>query len=332
MPPDEVTTIVESSGRYADKREDDGLVCVPVWPDLMQMDLKPKVQIVSPWLRERDIVMIHAWRGIGKTWVTLSLGLSVSTGAPFFKWPTVSPRGVLLVDGEMSTPDLRTRIAMLMKGSGGKEPVCQFNLITHDLQERGIPSLDTSTGQDYIEQKLDGIGLLILDNISTLFRGGARSTSDENDSSSWNTAQEWLLALRKRGIVVVLVHHSGKSGAQRGTSKREDILDSVIQLRRPSDYLDVQGARFEWRFEKLRGASGKEIEPFDAQLEVDEKVKSAIWLIRNQKDTRDEQVIEMVGLGMAQNIIAQELGCSRSTLARAIRRLRAEGKISGGMK
>ena len=32
---------------------------------------------------------------------------------------------------------------------------------------------------------------------------------------------------------VLFVHHSGKGGQQRGTSRREDVLDTVIALRYP---------------------------------------------------------------------------------------------------
>lgn len=49
---------------------------------------------------------------------------------------------------------------------------------------------------------------------------------------------------RRAGRSIVLVHHAGKGGAQRGTSKREDVLDTVIALRRPTDYSADQGARF----------------------------------------------------------------------------------------
>jgi len=34
-------------------------------------------------------------------------------------------------------------------------------------------------------------------------------------------------------------------GQQRGTSKGEDVMDSVIALKRPDDYTAKQGARFE---------------------------------------------------------------------------------------
>jgi hypothetical protein len=51
------------------------------------------------------------------------------------------------------------------------------------------------------------------------------------------------LRLQHRGIGVLLVHRSGKSGEQRGTSRREDVLDTVIGLRRPEGYLPNSRAR-----------------------------------------------------------------------------------------
>ena len=45
------------------------------------------------------------------------------------------------------------------------------------------------------------------------------------------------LSLRRRGISVLLDHHAGRNGEQRGTSKREDVLDTMLTLRHPADYL-----------------------------------------------------------------------------------------------
>jgi putative DNA primase/helicase len=73
-----------------------------------------------------------------------------------------------------------------------------------------------------------------------------------------------ILDLRRRGVAVV--HHAGVNGRQRGTSRREDTLDTVIALRRPSDYLATQGARFEVHFEKGRGLFWPEAKPFEANL------------------------------------------------------------------
>lgn len=320
MPPDEVSTIVESSGRYADKRDDDGLVCVRMFPDFVALDLKPKVQIIQPWLREKDIVMAYAWRGIGKTWFTLSAAFSLATATPFLRWKIPAPRNVLLVDGEMPAYDLQKRSTQLAAGAGVKEDPSGLHLISYDMQEHGIPSLDTSRGQDLVERHLGNASVIILDNISTLFRN-----SIENDAEGWSAAQDWLLRLRKQGYTVILVHHSGKGGQQRGTSKREDILDTVIQLRRPANYKDLDGARFEVHFEKSRGTSGKGVEPFEAQLLADLKT-GATWTIRDMTNCHDDQIAEMLDLKLSQRTIASELGVTQSTVARAVRRLKKEGR------
>jgi putative DNA primase/helicase len=88
---------------------------------------------------------------------------------------------------------------------------------------------------------------MILDNLSTLCTNGSESASD-----AWMPMQNWLLKLRRQGVTVLLVHHAGTNGRQRGTSRREDALDTIIALRRPEDYSPEQGARFEVHFEKLR--------------------------------------------------------------------------------
>jgi putative DNA primase/helicase len=81
--------------------------------------------------------------------------------------------------------------------------------------------------------------------------------------------QNWLLRLRRQGIAVLLVHHAGTNGRQRGTSRREDALDTVVALRRPEDYSPEQGARFEVYFEKLRNrVDGDAAVPFEAKLEL----------------------------------------------------------------
>ena len=108
-----------------------------------------------------------------------------------------------------------------------------------------------------------GVDLVIFDNLSTLCTNGSESASD-----AWVPMQNWLLELRRQGIAVLLVHHAGTNGRQRGTSRREDALDTVIALRRPEDYSPEQGARFEVHFEKLRNrVDGDGAVPFEAKLE-----------------------------------------------------------------
>jgi putative DNA primase/helicase len=60
---------------------------------------------------------------------------------------------------------------------------------------------------------------ILVDNLSTLCPG-----VKENESDSWVPVQRWALAQRRAGKSVLFVHHAGKSGTQRETSRKEDVL------------------------------------------------------------------------------------------------------------
>jgi putative DNA primase/helicase len=110
------------------------------------------------------------------------------------------------------------------------------------------------------------------------------------------------------------VHHAGKGGGQRGTSKREDVLDSVIALRRPQDYRPNQGARFEVHFEKHRGFHGSNAEPFEARYE--ERDGAAIWTRTTIADVEMKRVVEAMRDGMSLRDAATELGMTKSKVER----------------
>jgi putative DNA primase/helicase len=136
--------------------------------------------------------------------------------------------------------------------------------------------------------------------------------------------QNWLLKLRRQGRSVIIIHHSNKAKAQRGTSKREDVLDVVLNLREPSDYEPSEGARFEVHFEKSRGLSATEaVNPFEAKLDV--RGGAAVWTMRDIEDARLAEILELKDEGMSVRKIAEKLGMKKSTVQRAIEK----GKKSG---
>jgi hypothetical protein len=63
--------------------------------------------------------------------------------------------------------------------------------------EVGI-NLGSIEGQQALEPHLDGVDLLILDNLSTPMTTGSEGASD-----SWLPMQNWLLRLRRKGIAVL---------------------------------------------------------------------------------------------------------------------------------
>jgi putative DNA primase/helicase len=89
----------------------------------------------------------------------------------------------------------------------------------------------------------------VLDNLSSL--AGHRT----GEPDPWPKVQPFLLSLR-RHMAVLVVHHTNKSGALRGSAQHEDVLDLVIALRRPPDYKPQQGACIELHIEKARSRAG----------------------------------------------------------------------------
>jgi putative DNA primase/helicase len=134
------------------------------------------------------------------------------------------------VDGEMPLVSLQERLRAIAGSLAADIPNHGFRLLAADQVETGI-KLGTEEGQQSIEPLLEDIDLLILDNLSTLCTTGSESAGD-----AWVPMQNWLVKLRRQGISVLLVHHAGTNGRQRGTSRCEDALDTVIALRRPEDY------------------------------------------------------------------------------------------------
>jgi putative DNA primase/helicase len=278
------------------------------------MQLPARQWLLKGLLQERDLGMIHAFRGIGKTRFVHSLAIAINSGGTFLRYSAPKPRGVLLVDGELPREDLQKMLAQAV-AAGDMEPAAPMRVLSADLSGAPLRSLATDAGRQQVERHLDDVSLLILDAITTLCPGAG----PENDSQSWETMQSWLLELRRQGITVLLVHHDGKGGTQRGTSRREDVLSQVVQLKRPSDYRASEGARFEVHLTKSRGVIGEDAEPFEAWLRTGPDGQPQ-WTLRLIEDAMAASAKALKVDGFSVREIAKELGTSPTSVHRALKR------------
>ena len=290
--------------------------------ELLTREIKPREMLLNPILPEQGLALLYAYRGIGKTHLALGVAAAVASGASFLRWTAPRPRRVLYVDGELPAITVREWIAMILAGIEDGEPSPgALRIITPDLQERPIPDLATTEGQRLLEPHLGGVDLLVLDNLSALCRYG-----NENEGEGWLPVQEWALGLRRRGMSVLFVHHAGKNRSQRGTSRREDLLDTVITLKHPTDYNPSEGLRCEVHFEKTRSMLGDAAKPFEARMEAGPDGR-AIWTCRELEDAKLEQAAALFSARMSVREVAEELGISKTQAGRFRQRWTAEASV-----
>jgi putative DNA primase/helicase len=117
--------------------------------------------------------------------------------------------------------------------------------------------------------------------------------------------------LRRIKTAVLIVHHANKRGGQRGTSRREDLVDLLMAIRRPADYRSSEGARFELHFEKTRQLYGAAIDPIEARLAI--RIDGlAQWSWTKAEAHEVDRVAALLRQGLNPNQIASELGISKS--------------------
>ena len=311
--------------RQKELLQDQAKLVVLTLEELLKMPTPPRQNILSPWLAEQGLCMIYAARGLGKTWAALMIAYAVSSGGHFLTWKAEAAAGVLYIDGEMPLAVMKERLAQIVT-SEDKDIQAPLNFLTPDAQEFGIPDLSTIEGQERIDKLInEDTKLIVIDNLSTLTR-----TGKESEKESWLPVQEWALKLRRRGISVLFIHHAGKAGQQRGTSSREDVLDTVIALRKPTDYTPETGACFEIHFEKARGLYGIELEPFEAKLESHEDnngLTTINWIHKKLDDSTTEKVKRYLDDEWSQKDIADQLGINKSSVSYHVKKLKDDGLI-----
>lgn len=290
--------------------------------EIARYEFKERAPLLMPWLHSQDLAMLFAGRGIGKTHLALTIAYAVATGGQCFgRWSAPQPGKVLYLDGELPGSVLQRRLLMHLPQ---REPAAGYlRSFTPDLlpDDVTLPDLSTRDGQRAIDEMLEpDTALVIVDNLSSWCRSGR-----ENEAESWHPVADWILRLRRRGIAVLMVHHAGKGGQQRGTSKREDLLDVVISLNRPTDYDPKQGAVFNLEFSKARHLTGNDADSLELTLGGTEE--AAVWSCRTLALGNFERIVELANMGLMQSEIASELGLHKSNVSRNLGKAREQGLV-----
>jgi AAA domain len=282
--------------------------------ELMVAELPERVSLLDPILSSNTLALLYGPRGLGKTFVALGIAWAAAAGASFLGWQASRPHRVLYIDGEMAAVDLRERLRLL----GSAPPTLDF--LIADLGLQSLPDLGHYTGQSRLQQAWGEPELVVLDNLSSLagFKLGG--------PDRWTELQRFLMLQRRCGRAVLVVHHANKEGEQRGTNRREDVLDLVMALRQPADWHPSDGARFEIHFEKTRGLRGDATQPIEARLQTD-PLGVARWEWQPLQQSSLQRLAALMGEGLSAHQAGRELGLSVGMTYRLRNRARALGLI-----
>jgi len=282
--------------------------------DLLSRHLPPRRFLLDPLLPEQSIILVAAAAGTGKTFFAMEIAYAVATGDKFLDWAAPEPAGVLYVDGELPLNLLQERIRLLHQVH--KHLPNNFNLLARDEQEKGIPCLSTPEGQEFIEQALQpDTKLIVLDNISTLVRSGL-----ENESRSWQPIQDWTLEMRLRGYSILLIHHTGKSGDQRGTSSRIDTPDGAIKLTPLEVPVDEDTTCMLLTYIKPLRHARKSKQTEQRKLTMTD----GVWKWEAAEISNRERITELLEANWKQSEIARELGISASAVCQHVKHIKEE--------
>jgi hypothetical protein len=283
---------------------------------LLTKSVKTREYLLEPVFTTRTMNEIFSWRGVGKTFFALGIAGAIASGGQFLGWKAPKARKVLFVDGELDEAELQSRGRALNIGFDNLDILCC------DAQENPFPHLADPRSQHIIESRLQETAaeVLILDNLSAL------APSDNiSETPQWNVIQAWMKELkRKHGITTIFLHHAGHNLASRGTTRREDLLTTVIELRLPKDYKPGEGLRAELNFTKTRGKLSRFAESLEVRL--NDFGGQLLWGFTELQDVRAAQILEMSNEGASVREIAKAKEMPSSTVGRLLQKAKAQAK------
>jgi KaiC/GvpD/RAD55 family RecA-like ATPase len=289
--------------------------------DLLDRKIEPLNYIFGWLINEESYGLMPGHRGTGKTWLSLTIAYAVSAGKEMEPWGKGAGVKTVYLDGEMAESKLQERLKMITRrdphetsrnrGAENLQIICRNSAENIEV----LKDLDTYEGQSLISERLPlDTKLVIIDNLAawcpSLLKG-----KEMNDS-----LYKWIKQLQKRGIAVLVVHHTNKAGGSYGSIIKEFAADYVLSLHPRKDSRKGK-LLFTISHDKLRNAEPPDESDclFSFTVDGEDDETKAIVKHLPSEITDDPRVAEVARLkaeGMLQKDIAIQLGLSISKVSR----------------
>lgn len=284
----------------------------------------PAANIMEPLLPPAGNLMIHGSSGVGKSHLGLCIALALVRGTPLLEWTVPTAVPVLFVDGEMPLHELKARLDSYLRGEPA--PSCLYWLAARAHDAADLPDLADPQAQEAYAAAVASCGakVVVFDNLSCLRQTSAEAP--ENSVEAWHPVASFIRRLNGLGVAVVLIHHSAKSGTQRGSSAHVAVFDTVLAVKQPGEGQADPLAEndVEIVFEKHRRFGGESARSFRAKA-LGDADGYCTW-VSSGTDPLVDDVVRLHKSGHSLRDMAEVLKRSKSGIEKAINRAKAAGK------
>lgn len=218
-------------------------------------------------------LMIHAWRGVGKSLFAMYLALCFSAGKSGLKGKVCPPHRfkVVLLDGEMTPEELKKRGERICRGNELLMETADNLMIRSSHVEQKVLELETDEGFADLEPDLAAADIIIIDSLFIFFPSVMTS-----EFRSTEKLRNFLAWCKQRKKSLILIDHEGKKGSTSfGSMGKEIALDSVLRLSKGKEQnkilADVTKSR------TYPGSSGHYLEMRIDSCEKSERISFQLW-------------------------------------------------------
>jgi hypothetical protein len=295
--------------------------------ELARKIIPVREDVLAGVLKVGDASCICGQPGRGKSLVAVAAAIAIASGRSFTGLAVPRARPVLYVDGELLESEVKERSTKLAAGLGitqGDIGGLPLQFIIELAQAEDPPKLTTKEGRARFERYLDRhpeTEVIFLDSLRTLFGLG-----DENKSESWSPVNDFHLALKRRGLSVVSIHHNSRQDTFNGHLSGATAFSQIVNLTARAEGEDnAEVTALDWSYSKARSLIGAEKVPFGLKLESEPDGR-LYWArcdasSRKKKPNRERpphprrrEALELRAQGVPVRRVAEKLGVSPSSV------------------
>lgn len=260
---------------------------------------------------------IAAPGGSGKSMFTLGLAQALAEGAEFAGWKTPEPRGVHIVDVEMSDPGLFSRMHSLGYYAG-----LDITVDTSDQRDAlDMPRfrLGPDESHNQLMEDASEADVIIIDNVSACLT--PERSGDLFSPETWQQVFPLEAWARREGKCLIFVDHTNKGGQLAGSLHKHRMADFVCLMERTS-LIGEPWLEFLFWMDKCRyDAPAEDVMARLVRLEDGE------WT-HSDPDAADDVILHEVILGnLSQKEAAEEMGVHRNTLEKRLKKYRRKLRV-----